>query len=102
MAKLPLQANFYPMTSMAYIQDPSTRLTVITAQSLGAASLKPGVCISGFMGGVCVCVCVDCIYLGLWAVCVCVCVDSICLGLCVDPSFPQLLWTRSHISFVQP
>ncbi|XP_062334959.1 alpha-mannosidase 2 isoform X1 [Osmerus eperlanus] len=42
MAKLPLQANFYPMTSMAYIQDHSSRLTLITAQSLGAASLKPG------------------------------------------------------------
>ncbi|KAK6322720.1 hypothetical protein J4Q44_G00075120 [Coregonus suidteri] len=42
MAKLPLQANFYPMTSMAYIQDPGTRLTLLTAQSLGSASLESG------------------------------------------------------------
>ncbi|KAJ7986992.1 hypothetical protein DPEC_G00334140 [Dallia pectoralis] len=42
MAKLPLQANFYPMTSMAYLQDSSRRMTLITAQSLGSASLNSG------------------------------------------------------------
>uniref|UniRef100_A0A6Q2YG45 Alpha-mannosidase n=1 Tax=Esox lucius TaxID=8010 RepID=A0A6Q2YG45_ESOLU len=42
MAKLPLQANFYPMTSMAYLQDSGTRMTLLSAQSLGSASLKSG------------------------------------------------------------
>uniref|UniRef100_A0A7N5KJJ0 mannosyl-oligosaccharide 1,3-1,6-alpha-mannosidase n=1 Tax=Ailuropoda melanoleuca TaxID=9646 RepID=A0A7N5KJJ0_AILME len=40
--KLPLQANFYPMPVMAYIQDAHNRLTLHTAQALGVSSLHDG------------------------------------------------------------
>ncbi|XP_036590941.1 alpha-mannosidase 2x isoform X2 [Trichosurus vulpecula] len=40
--KLPLQANFYPMPAMAYIQDSQSRLTLHTAQALGVSSLSNG------------------------------------------------------------
>uniref|UniRef100_A0A663MN02 Alpha-mannosidase n=1 Tax=Athene cunicularia TaxID=194338 RepID=A0A663MN02_ATHCN len=40
--KLPLQANFYPMPAMAYIQDAQSRLTLHTAQALGVSSLSSG------------------------------------------------------------
>uniref|UniRef100_A0A8C8BG03 mannosyl-oligosaccharide 1,3-1,6-alpha-mannosidase n=1 Tax=Otus sunia TaxID=257818 RepID=A0A8C8BG03_9STRI len=40
--KLPLQANFYPMPAMAYIQDAQSRLTLHTAQALGVSSLGSG------------------------------------------------------------
>ncbi|XP_048185958.1 alpha-mannosidase 2x isoform X1 [Perognathus longimembris pacificus] len=40
--KLPLQANFYPMPVMAYIQDAQKRLTLHTAQALGVSSLGDG------------------------------------------------------------
>jgi len=40
--KLPLQAQFYPMPTMAYIEDSSFRLSVASKQPLGAASLQSG------------------------------------------------------------
>lgn len=42
MSKLPLQANVYPMTTMIYIQDAEHRLTLLSAQSLGASSMNSG------------------------------------------------------------
>ena len=40
--KLPLQANYYPVPSMTYIQDASSRLTLVSRQPLGGSSLKEG------------------------------------------------------------
>ncbi|XP_062317922.1 alpha-mannosidase 2x isoform X1 [Osmerus eperlanus] len=40
--KLPLQANFYPMPTQAFIQDGQHRLSLHTAQALGASSLDNG------------------------------------------------------------
>lgn len=40
--QLPLQAQFYPMPSMAYIEDSKVRLTITTRQPLGVASLESG------------------------------------------------------------
>lgn len=42
MSKLPLQANVYPMCTMVYIQDAEHRLTLLSAQSLGASSMASG------------------------------------------------------------
>ena len=40
--KLPIGGNYYPIPSMAYIQDEKSRLTLVTKQPLGGSSLKPG------------------------------------------------------------
>ena len=40
--KLPLQANFYPVPSMAYIQDKTSRLSLISGQPLGGSSAVSG------------------------------------------------------------
>ncbi|XP_041825970.1 alpha-mannosidase 2 isoform X2 [Melanotaenia boesemani] len=40
--KLPLQANFYPMSSASFLQDSSSRLSLLSAQSQAVASLRPG------------------------------------------------------------
>lgn len=40
--KLPLQGNFYPMPSAVYIEDKNARLTVLSGQPLGVASLNEG------------------------------------------------------------
>eukprot|EP00090_Calanus_glacialis_P032783 TRINITY_DN5430_c0_g1_i1.p1 TRINITY_DN5430_c0_g1~~TRINITY_DN5430_c0_g1_i1.p1 ORF type:complete len:555 (-),score=152.24 TRINITY_DN5430_c0_g1_i1:333-1997(-) len=41
-AKLPIQANFYPLPSMGYIQDSKTRLSIISGQPLGGTSAASG------------------------------------------------------------
>ena len=40
--KLPLQANFYPVASMGYIQDTTSRLSLISGQPLGGTSAASG------------------------------------------------------------
>ncbi|XP_046396724.1 alpha-mannosidase 2 [Ischnura elegans] len=40
--RLPLQGNYYPLPSLAFIEDSSVRFSLLSAQSLGVASLKEG------------------------------------------------------------
>eukprot|EP00095_Tigriopus_kingsejongensis_P010888 maker-scaffold1216_size55193-snap-gene-0.9 protein:Tk10888 transcript:maker-scaffold1216_size55193-snap-gene-0.9-mRNA-1 annotation:"alpha-mannosidase 2" len=42
MSKIPLQANYYPIASMAYIEDDHSRMTLISGQPLGGSSLASG------------------------------------------------------------
>ena len=42
--KLPLQGNYFPLTSMVYIEDKEARFSVLSAQSLGCAGLQTGKC----------------------------------------------------------
>ncbi|XP_066995337.2 alpha-mannosidase 2 [Anabrus simplex] len=41
-SKLPLQANYYPLPSMAYIEDKGVRLSVVSGQPCGVGALKEG------------------------------------------------------------
>jgi len=41
-SKLPLQANFYPVASMVYIQDNKTRLSIMSRQPMGGTSVGSG------------------------------------------------------------
>ena len=41
-SKLPIQANFYPLPSMGYIQDSDSRLSLISGQPLGGTSASSG------------------------------------------------------------
>ena len=40
--KLPLQANFYPVPALIFLQDEKSRLSLMTQQANGAASLETG------------------------------------------------------------
>ncbi|XP_068608900.1 alpha-mannosidase 2 [Brachionichthys hirsutus] len=42
LSKLPLQANFFPMTSASFLQDSVSRLSLLSAQSQAVASLRSG------------------------------------------------------------
>lgn len=42
LSKLPLQANFYPMSSALFLQDAASRLSLLAAQSQAVAALRPG------------------------------------------------------------
>jgi alpha-mannosidase II len=41
-SKIPLQGNYYPMPTLAFLQDKTRRFSVHTRQAVGVASLKGG------------------------------------------------------------
>jgi len=41
-ARLPIQGNFYPMTTAAFIEDTLSRMTLLSAQSHGVAAVQQG------------------------------------------------------------
>lgn len=41
-AKLPLQAQFYPMSGAAFLEDSSVRVSLLGRQALGVSSLETG------------------------------------------------------------
>jgi len=41
-SRLPIQGNFFPMTAAAFIEDATVRMTLLSAQSHGVASLQQG------------------------------------------------------------
>ena len=41
-SKIPLQGNYYPLASAGYIEDDRVRMTILSGQPLGAASMASG------------------------------------------------------------
>lgn len=41
-SKIPIQGNFYPLAAAGYIEDDNIRMSIITGQPLGAASMSSG------------------------------------------------------------
>ncbi|CAN7987884.1 unnamed protein product [Ixodes pacificus] len=40
--ELPIEANYYPITSAAYLEDKTSRMTLVVSHAHGAASIQPG------------------------------------------------------------
>lgn len=41
-SKIPLQGNYYPLAAAGYIEDDRVRMTILSGQPLGAASMASG------------------------------------------------------------
>lgn len=41
-SKIPTQGNYYPLAAAGYIEDERVRMTIVTGQPLGAASMSSG------------------------------------------------------------